>query len=245
MCKDAGQQTLFNFKKKLQYLTPNKNLNIKKNKPNIENCTYYCIFFFLNQILKISLGFWKIVSLYVSGKIYEKLKSLPKILNYSKLFWIKKNFSFYTVPYLNYIESSLISKTIIFNLSHFLNLCGSNFFTKFSNKYQLVLGKIFNFKVSVTKFNLKLRLTESISLYSCNFYHFFKAILFFHLNNIALATTDIWLICNRFKIKKLPWWRRLKTRECELEFICKDIVFNCCTNFGRVISKINSDFLFF
>ena len=209
----------FNFKKKLQFLIPNKKLNIKKNNPNIENCNYTCNFFFLNQLLKISLGFWKIVSMYVSGKIYEMHISLTKILKNTKLFWIKKHFSIGMVPNLNYIESSLISKTIIFNLNHFLNLCGSIFFTKFSNKFQLVLGKFFNFKLDFTKFNLKIRITESIGLYSCNFYHFFKSILFFHLNSISLGLADIWLLYHGFKNKRSPWWRRLKTRECELEFV--------------------------
>ena len=47
----------FNFKKKLQFLIPNKKLNIKKNNPNIENCNYTCNFFFSQPTFKNIFGF--------------------------------------------------------------------------------------------------------------------------------------------------------------------------------------------
>jgi len=233
MKKEIDKKNSYNFKQKFKLII-NENFDIKKSNYNKEKCNFTGYFFlFLLKIIEISFAFWKIISIYIANRVYEKNISLNIILENSKKFWVKKKFNLKKTPEMKYKEFFQISKIVMSNINKFLNLCGSIFFTKFLNETKKFLDKIFNFKFGLRGKNINLRLTEFIGFNSSNFYHFFKCFLFLKLNSLSILVSDVWLINYIFKIKKLPWWRRLKTRECELEYVCKEVVCKICTNSNR------------
>jgi len=210
-------------------------VNIDYNK---EMCNFTIYINFLGITVKIPFGFWEITSIYIGNRIYEKIDSLFRILEKSKIFWVRKKFSIKKLIRLRYKEISKISKFVIYNLSKFLNCCGSIFFTKFFNNLKVILIKLFVTNRIAKKKTKSNQLGRFLGLFFCNLYHYHNVLLFLKLNNTSLIISHIWYTMKLCNQKKRPWWRKLKTRECELEYFSKESIFNICSTSKRCMFKL-------
>jgi hypothetical protein len=223
------------FKKKGNsiYFIKNK-FNFITKKYNKEVCSLASYFyFFTKEKISISFSFWNILSYYIAMKINEKFISLVKILKRSKLLWIKRCFSLEKTVQLDHKKIPLITTIINCTFNKFLNILGPTFFTKFLDNITNVLLKLFTHYKDNRKSNLNKKLIELVRIYFCNNCHFSKSYCFLSINIKSLIITDIWVIYSNVKKKKIPWWRRLKIRECEIEYASNQIVRNICINFNR------------
>lgn len=198
-----------------------------------EICNFNAHFFLiLKDFIKLPFAFRKIISLYIGNRTCEKKINLSSMLVNSKMIWVNKNFSSKQIIPFKQKEIFRISRIFNGNLTNFLNLCGSIFFTRFSDYFKNTINDIFNLKFKRKKEKvIGSLLTKYIGNYVNCIYHYFKSMLFSTITIETLNPANFWLI---YKGREpLPWWRKFGTRECELEFICKEFVKAICTMDSR------------
>jgi len=198
-----------------------------------ETCNFTKYIYILRNIVKIPLVFWEIISTFISARIYEKVNSLFRILKKSKIFWIRKKFSIKKLVRLRYTETSRISQLVTGNFSKFLNCCGSIFYTKFFNKFSNILNMILDLGTLFKKRLNRNLLSGFLSIFFDNLFHYLNILLFIKLNSNSLIISNICFTMKMCYVKGNPWWRKCKIRECELEYVIKEIVFSLCSSIDR------------
>ena len=221
------------LQKKLEY-SLKSNINfLDKNYKN-EKCHLSSFFYFFSKCSpRISALLWKINSTYFAKKIFEKFSSLSRILRNSKSILIAKFFSFKRSEFLDQGKIIRLSKIMFDDIKNLLVIYRTTLFLKFEDKLKIVFSRIFGVKIENTQKPLLNKLYGFIEIHFGDLYHTIKSVLFFNLNTISMAISNIWLLSNRNNEKITPWWRKFKMRECELEFFCSEVVKKICNNRQR------------
>jgi len=218
--------------KKGNIIYSKKKMNISYKKFRIENCIFNNYFFcFWKKVIGIEFAFWKLVSVCVTKRIYEKSSSLIKIIENSKNIWKKGKYNQQNTIKFDFEIISKVSKIVTYYFLQFLQLHGPIFFTKFFKHSNLVLGGIFNLNFHKKPKKIGYFLTKFTTNDLNGKYHMFNKIVFIKLSSSSIIISCIW---SKFKILKclsFPWWRLSKIRECELEYNCKEIISSICGNF--------------
>ena len=224
------------LQKRLRY-SLKSNINVLNKNYKNEQCHLSSFFYFLsNGFPGISFLLWKINSTYFAKKIFEKFISLSRILKTSKSILIAKFFSSKRSKCLDQGKIIQCSKVMSVELKKLLGIYRTTLFLKFVDKLKIVFSKIFGFKIENIQKILLNKFCGFVEIHFGDLYHANNSLLFFNLNNISMAISNIWLISNRNNEKFIPWWRKLKMRECELEFVCNEVVKKICNNLKRRIS---------
>jgi len=227
MAAQLRKSTTSHGNKKFSYV-PEKIFIPKFQNNSKEICNFNSHFFLiLKDFIRLPFAFRKIISFYIGNRTCENKNNLSGMIIFSKMIWVNKNFSSKQIILIKQKEVFQISRIINCNLTNFLNLCGSIFFTKFSNYSKNIIYDIFNLKFVEEKKVTGSLLTKYIGNYVNCIYHYFKSMLFSRITIETIDSANFWLIYKGGK--PCPWWRRFRTRECELEFICKEIIKTTCT----------------
>ena len=219
---------LFIVNKKIRFIIKT-DFEFKKEKKK-ERCNYSRLFFFLLEyVIAIRFVFRRIVSEHISNRIFEKTKPIIKRILTFKTNWVRKNFNVNKVFKLKQRETCKTSKIIQYNFIKLLRLCGSIFFINIFPFFKVSTSRFFGHIFYKNTCTSQWKLGEFIKINFFSKFHFLKTDLFLKINSKLLLVADAWLLCNNLYPRNLPWWRKFRIRECELEYVCETLVGNVCT----------------
>mmetsp|Transcript_64799 Transcript_64799/g.97644 ORF Transcript_64799/g.97644 Transcript_64799/m.97644 type:complete len:239 (+) Transcript_64799:36-752(+) len=186
------------------------------------------------KFLKISdsLSWFLVFYFCLVLKIEEKTDQKSNSASVCKKVFSEKHYSPYFSPFRKGNEKTVTNfKVLVFFIENFI-------LKAFRFKVHFRLGEELYFPFW-KKLGCYRKHFSSIITYfrKCHFLkkpaNFFFATFFLdHSSLKCFSVSKIWFTLNEFSTL-YPWWRFLKTRECEMEFFEQKAVFECCSTMNR------------